>query len=366
MTRVHHWLRLFPAFVAFAPIGCWFDGKLKHDFGTVPASLDDGWEIGTPESVGLSPDALEGIHRVLLEEERFPGALGMLVIKDEKLVWEMYLRTPMDRDRYHHIQSATKSVTALAFGLARDDGRFPTLDATIADIFPEKMTGLDAVKQAITLRHLLTMSSGLDFDNSVFSMEMWVDKPADPLRHILDKSLYAAPGTVFRYRDADPQVIGYAIQRQVGIRERDLVARRVFEPLGIRDYFWESGGDGVTLAPHGLHLRPRDLAKVGQLVLDGGVWEGGRIVSQDWAVQMTSAQTTSSTKASDGSFFDYGYYWWMVPNGACAWGHGGQYVLLQPARRMVIVHIALPDTVDMEGSHLRDFLDLVAPLLEGG
>ena len=365
VTRVTQ-LLLLAAVVVLVTNGCWFDGQLKHDFGVVPVPSDDGWEIGTPESVGLSPEALRGIHRVLLEEERFPGSLGMLVIKDEKLVWETYLRTPLDRDRYHHIQSVTKSVTALAFGIARDDGLFPSLDTTIADLFPEKMAGLDARKPAITLRHLFTMSSGLDFDNADFSVEMWVDKPADPLRYILDKPLYAAPGTVFRYRDVDPQVVGYAIQRRLGISERDFVVQRLFAPLGIRDYSWESGSDGVSLAAHGLHLRPRDLAKIGQFVLDGGIWKGTRIVSQAWVDQMTSAQTTSSTPGPDGTFFRYGYYWWVVPNGVSAWGHGGQFVLLQPAQRLVIVHIALPDTADLDGSHLRDFVRLVAPLMAGG
>jgi CubicO group peptidase (beta-lactamase class C family) len=227
------------------------------------------------------------------------------------------------------------------------------------------MAGLDARKHAITLRHLLTMSSGLDFDNEVFSLEMWVDKPADPLRYILDKRLFADPGTTFRYRDADPQIVGYGIQKRVGTSERDFVARRVFAPLGIHDYFWESGRDGVSLAAHGLHLRPRDLAKIGQLVLNEGVWNGERIVSAEWVQLMTSAQTTSTTKGPDGQPFGYGYYWWIIPGGFSGWGHGGQFVLVQPARRMVLVHIAFPDTADMEGGELGDFLRLVAPLLNG-
>jgi CubicO group peptidase (beta-lactamase class C family) len=364
MRRTRH--LVLAAVVALATTGCWLEGKLKHDFGVVPVGLDDGWELDTPENVGLPSEALREIHEVLLEEERFPGSLGMLVIKDGKLVWEAYLRTRRDRDHYHHIQSVTKSVTSLAFGIARDDGLFPSLDTTMADLFPEKMAGLDARKHAITLRHLLTMSSGLDFENVDFSMEMWIGKPSDPLRYILDKPLYAAPGTVFRYRDADPQLLGYAIQRRVGTSERALVAQRLFAPLGIQDYSWESGIDGVSLAAHGLHLRPRDLAKIGQLVLDGGEWRGRTLISKEWIAQMTSAQTISPTRDENGKFFDYGYYWWMVPNGASAWGNGGQFVLVQPARRLVIVHVAYPDTADMDGSHLRDFLGLLAPLLTGG
>jgi CubicO group peptidase (beta-lactamase class C family) len=354
----------FVAMLGAVVPACIFDEKLKHDYGVVPQALDDGWEIATPESVGLSSDTLAQIHAELLREDRFVGSLGMLVVKDGKLVWETYLRTPADRDHVHHIQSATKSVTSVLFGMVRDDGLVGSadLDRTIGDLFPDKMSGLDPAKQGITLRELLTMRSGIAFDNSDFSGEMYTDKPNDQLRYILDKPLYAPPGTRFYYRDADPQIVGYAMQRLTGITARAFAAARLFAPLGITDYDWESAPDGTTMAPHGLHLRPRDLAKFGQLVLDGGTWRGTRLVSKDWIDQSTSAQVTSLVNGPNGTPYPFGYYWWITSHGASAWGHGGQYVLIVPPMNMVLVHIALPDTNDMDGDQLNDFLRLVKPL----
>jgi CubicO group peptidase (beta-lactamase class C family) len=208
------------------------------------------------------------------------------------------------------------------------------------------------------------MRSGLSFDNDDFSIEMWVDKPAHPLRYILSKPLYADPGQRFYYRDADPQIVGYALQKLAAQREGDLVKQHIFTPLGIRDYYWERGPDGVYLAAHGLHLRPRDLAKIGQLLLDRGEWRGTRVVSEEWLQLATTEQTTSTTRDRKGRFFPYGYYFWIVPGvGFAAWGHGGQFILVVPSEDMVIVQVALPDSDDLPGSHLNDLLGLVAPLL---
>ncbi len=359
--------RLFLASSLLVPpalSGCLFDGKLKHDFGVVPEQLDDGWSIGTPASVGLSSDALARIHGVLLDEDRFPGSLGLLVVKDDTLVFETYLRSPADRDRIHHVQSVTKSVVATTLGIARDRGFLPSLDVTLAEIFPDYMARRDPRKGAITLRHLLTMSSGIDVDNIDFNLEMWTHHHADPLGYLLDKPLYAAPGARFYYRNADPQLLAYALERVTGRRLWALAEAALFTPLGISDYYWQTGpDDGVTIAGSSLHLRPRDLAKLGQLVLDGGSWHGHNVVSPAWVAAMTRAQATSDTHDANGDLYPYGYYWWITPDGFAAWGNGGQFVVVEPAKRLMFVHIALPDTSGMDGSKLGDFLALIKPLL---
>jgi CubicO group peptidase (beta-lactamase class C family) len=338
--------------------GCLFDGDLKHDNPTVPEQLDDGWEIATPESVGLDPDVLARIHDELLREDAYVGTLGMLVIKDDKLVWETYLRTPSDRDAHHPIQSATKSVTSLVLGIVRDDLDGPSLDMPIDQIFADEMGELPAVKHAITLRHLLTMTSGIAFDNADFSLEMLVDRPADGIRYILDKPMYADPGDEFYYRDCDPQLVSYAIQRLTG---RDLAAiadERLFAPLGIDDFAWEHTRDGAATGAFALQLRPRDLAKLGVLALHQGEWRGQRIVPEDWLAESTRTQIESDVPG-----YPYGYYWWVVPGvGYSAWGHGGQFVLVVPDRDLVLVQIGFPNA-DLHGSALPQFVALVEPLL---
>jgi CubicO group peptidase (beta-lactamase class C family) len=342
--------------------GCLLDKDFKHRGPTQPEPLNDGWNIATPESVGMDPQALAAIHDELLLPERFVGALGFLVIKDGKLVFETYLRSLADRDHVHHLQSTTKSVTSLVFGIGRDQGWLPAVDTTLCSILPDECVGLEPRKQTITLDELLTMRSGLTFSNDVFSVEMWVDKPAHPIRYILDKPLFADPGTLFKYRDADPQLVGYAMQRLAGRNEESLGREFLFGPLGITDYYWDYGAQGETMAAHGLHLRPRDLAKIGQLALDGGVWNGTHVVSQAWL----DVSTVKQVQPDGHERLGYGYYWWTVPEagGFSTWGHGGQYAFVIPAKRMVLVLVSMPDTnADvLHGGILEQFVDLTRPL----
>jgi CubicO group peptidase (beta-lactamase class C family) len=194
-------------------------------------------------------------------------------------------------------------------------------------------------------------------------MEMWVGEPADPLRYILEKPLHAAPGGKFDYRDADPQLIAFALHALTGRHEKQLVDEWLFGPLQIEDWYWDEGRGGVTMGAHGLHLRPRDLAKIGQLVLDRGVWRGQRIVSAAWIDASTFPQLATPEQGSQGPL-SYGYYWWSAPQQQAfsAWGHGGQYALIAPERNLVIVQVAMPDAA-LHGARLGEFLELVAPLL---
>lgn len=347
--------------VALSGSGCLFDEDFKHRGPTIPESLDDGWEIAPPDSVGLDPQALAAIYEELLKPDKFVGALGFLVVKDGKLVFETYLRSLADRDHVHHMQSTTKSVTSILFGIGRDQGWIPSLDTTLCSILADECVGLDPRKLSITLDELLTMRSGLDFDDVDFSLEMWVDNPSDPIRHILDKPLFADPGTVYRYRSADAQLVGYAMQRLSGLTEKSLAVEYLFGPLGVRDYYWDHGAHGESMAAHGLHLRPRDLAKIGQLMLDEGAWQGVPIVSPSW-----HDLSTSKHVATDHPRFDYGYYWYIVPEAAgySTWGHGGQYAFVIPSQNLVLTLVSLPDTdpYELHGGMLENFVDLTRPL----
>jgi CubicO group peptidase (beta-lactamase class C family) len=175
--------------------------------------------------------------------------------------------------------------------------------------------------------------------------------------------MYAAPGERFSYRNADPQLVSYALQRVTGSTEQALADAWLFGPLGIQDYYWQADeDDGATVAGNGLHLKARDLAKFGQLLLDRGQWQGQTVVSSAWLDEMTTSQILSDFLDEDGQPIPYGYYWYVVPGGFAAWGNGGQYLLVDPARQLVIVQIALPDTAGLDGSTLPEFLALVSEL----
>jgi len=339
--------------------GCWLDGDLKQRRTTVPEPLDDGWEIATPESVGLDPAALARLHDEILREDRHTGMTGLLVVKDGKLVWETYLRSPADRDRIENRQSITKSITSLAVGISIARGELPGVGATVADLFPDESTRLDEVRRSITLGDLLTMRSGLDLDNDHFSIDMWVDRPREPLHYMLSRPLYADPGERFFYRDLDPQVVGYALTHATGRSEEGLVRERLFEPLGITDAFWPAGDDGVNHGADSLHLRARDLARFGQLCLQRGTWEGVELVPAAWIDDATSPHVATRNLDDRGEPIGYGYYFWVVSGlGYSMVGHGAQYVFVSPAHALVVVAIGHPDA-ELHGSTVREFVPLV-------
>jgi CubicO group peptidase (beta-lactamase class C family) len=345
--------------------GCVSDMPFKFDTSSVPEQLNDGWEVASPEEVDISPEVLDEVHAAFVSEDRYFNAKSLLVVKNGKLVFEAYCRTPDHRDRYGHVASVTKSVTSLVFGIVKSEGYIDSLGQYLYSIMPDKFPA-DIRKRSITLRHLLTMTSGLAFDNDVFSVEIYVDEPCDPVRYILAKSLYAMPGERFYYRDCDPHLASYVIGRLTGKTEAQWAKERLFEPLGIREYYWQADHTGTTMGAHGLHLRPRDMAKIGQLVLNHGRWQDQRIVDSTWVAASTRRQVDTPHQ-TEPHVYHYGYYWWVLPRWEAftAWGHGGNFIFIAPAKDMVIVMTSMPDTDDdTVGTQLDGFEELIRPLLE--
>jgi CubicO group peptidase (beta-lactamase class C family) len=380
------------ALVALLAAGCLLDGEPKQRSTTTPPALDDGWPIATPAEVGLDPAVLAAIHDELLQGDRHLGALGLLVIKDGALVFETYLRSQDDRAALHPVRSITKTVTALSYGAARQRGLAPPPDATLCSTLGGACDGLDPAIRQVRLEHLLTMRSGIDFDNGDYMREMWLDPPADPLRHILAKPLHAMPGEVFRYSNADAQLLSYGLSRWTGAPMRALTEEVLLGPLGIDRYHWEDTPDGQTPAPHGLYLSPRDLARLGQCLLDRGRWRGEAVIDERFVAAATAPRVVSDEPWAEG-LLDYGYHLWIIPGshrepspsaqgrvpgshrepspsaqggapggrGYLAFGRGGQYVLVVPDRRLVVVEISLAFH-DLHGSRPAEFLELTAPL----
>jgi len=344
---------------------CVADSRLKHPSSTTPESLNDGWEIAVPGDVDLDADSLDKVMAAISAEDRYLNTLALLVARRGRLVFETYLRAPDDRDRYHHVMSVTKSVTSLGIGLALERGLSANLDTALYGYLPDKFDG-DLRKREITVRDLLTMRSGLLFDNDDFSIEMYAGEPRDEIAHILGKSLYALPGDSFYYRDCDPHLMSCAVQRVTGQTLEALVRDNIFTPLGIADYYWQQTREGYSCGAHALHLRTRDMAKLGQLVLQHGAWQGRQLVPAAWVDSATAAQTTPDFGRERG--WSYGFYWWIVPrfHGFTAWGAGGQYIFVVPDRELVVVMVSLPDvSADDVGTTLDAFEDLVAPIVNG-
>lgn len=305
------------------------DLKLAYG-GHAPESLGDGWVVSTPDAEGFDAARLDAVYRDLYARDRYPTAQGLLVVRHGRLVAEAYVRDPLDRDRPHHLQSATKSVTALLTGILWDQGLLASVHTPLYEIIPEAFDD-DPAKRAITVFHALTMQTGLEFDNDVNTVRLVYSKGSS-LEYVLHRRLTFAPGTAFYYHDGNPQLVSGAIQALSGMTEEAFADRHLLGPLGIHDYWWERHGDGLSFGAFGLWLRPRDMAKIGLMLVQDGVFEDRRLVSSEWLAEATEPHTP------DG---DYGYYFWLFPNDDFrAEGHGGQVIHVDGRNDLVVVLIA--------------------------
>jgi CubicO group peptidase (beta-lactamase class C family) len=292
--------------------------------GDSPADLKDGWVVSGPGEQGLNPDLLQAIGP-RFEAWKEANAHAILVARHGVLVYERYfagederLGEPIGRIAYdatmrHDVRSITKSVTSLLVGTAIDRGWIKDLDASVFSLLPKYADLRTPDKDRITLRHLLTMSAGfawneeLPYSNPENSERLMIEAP-DPIRYVLEQPLAATPGQIYRYSGGATALLAAVLQETSG-KSLDVLAREVlFDPLDITDVEWMRYGNGEAMAASGLRLRPRDLAKIGQLVLAGGSWGSKRIVSASWIKESTTPKingVASSSTAINGGWGDH-------------------------------------------------------------
>ncbi|GAA4521835.1 serine hydrolase domain-containing protein [Nonomuraea ferruginea] len=272
-----------------------------------------------------------------------PGLHGIVVVQRGERVLERYgagqdfrLGDPLghvtfDAGTPHDVRSITKSVVALLYGIALESGLVPDPGERLLDQFPAHRDLADA---ALTVEHALTMTLGLEWDESVpytsaANSEIAMEEAPDRYRYVLERPIVEEPGTRWSYCGGATALLGGIIARGAG-RPLDEYARQVlFEPLGIGAFEWTKGADGVPLAAAGLRLTPRDLAAIGVMVLRGG--DG--VVPESWLREALRPRVPI-----DGDRH-YGYHWY-VETGATpavsASGNGGQRLLVIPSRDLVV------------------------------
>lgn len=308
--------------------GCLVDPALKPAFtGFAPEPSSDGWEISTPEAEGMDPAGIEEVYRRLFSEDLYPTIRSLLIVRHGKLVAEGYSRDPRDRDRFHPMQSVTKSITALLVGIARGEGLVPSLDTPLHDLMPEYFDD-DLRKRAITVRDVLTMRTGLEFDNDTDTGK-FLYSAGSSVGNVLRRPLVSEPGSQFYYHDANPQLASGLLKKVTRRTPEAYADMALFGPLGIRDYQWEKHRDGLNFGAFGLWMRPRDMAKIGQLMLQGGVWEGRRVLPSSWIEESTRIHANGN----------YGLYWWVHEENQVyrAAGAGGQIILVDEGNDLVVV-----------------------------
>ena len=252
----------------------------------------------------------------------------------------------------HDARSVTKSIVSVLFGIALSDGVIGDLDQPVLDYFPEYPDLRTPERLQIRLRHLLSMTSGLHWDERTFpytdrrNSETAMDLAQDRLRHILSQPIDTKPGEKWAYSGGDVALIAEVISRVTKTPIDVYAERKLFQPLQISEVDWVKDAKGVPIAASGLRLRPRDMAKIGEMMLQRGRWKDAQIVPAAWVDVSTSRQAQLSRDLKCG--WQYGYYWWLGT--ICdrehdrpyffASGNGGQLIWVNPSLELVVVTTA--------------------------
>lgn len=292
-----------------------------------------GWRTSVPEAQGVDSEQLAQV--VDLVRERGLAVDSLLIVRHGYVVLDAYFY-PYSPGRLHDLASVTKSVTATLAAIAIEAGLIGGFDTPVATLLPEAASG-DARKARITIRDLLSMSSGLQCGYAPGEAELraMLDAP-DWSRFVLDLPMATEPGRAFAYCSGNSHLLSALISRRAGTSALEFARARLFAPLGIRDAVWPVDPQGLNRGWGDLRLHPRDLAKLGFLYLHRGRWEDRQIVSADWVERATRAQRR--VPAYDA---DYGLGWWVLkpPYAGLyeARGRGGQFVTVVPAGDVVAV-----------------------------
>ena len=292
-----------------------------------------GWPTAPPESHGFDSaklaDALVTIH------DQAPAAHSVVLLHRGELVLDAAF-FPYDGSTPHDLASVTKSFTTTLIGIAIDQGAL-ALDDPVVSFFPDRtIANLDARKERLTVGDLVSMRTGLDC--------VWLpDEPTlaameaseDYVQFTLDLPMVAEPGSTWEYCSPGMHLLSAILTRATGMTELDFAWRYLFGPLGMRDVIWPADRQGYTHGWGDLMLYPEDAAKLGQLVLNRGTWNGQRIVSEAWIAAATKPQVQTSDPEQS-----YGYGWWIMNESDVggeikAAGRGGQWVALYPALDLV-------------------------------
>ncbi|MHA2099559.1 MAG: serine hydrolase domain-containing protein [Candidatus Kariarchaeaceae archaeon] len=307
---------------------CVTDPEIKLKFEEyVPEQLNDGWEISTPQAEGFDPSRIDRIYADLFSEDLYPTARSMLIIRNGKLVAEAYCKDKADRERFHAMQSATKSITSMTMGIAVDKGLVDSLNIAVFNYIPEYFDN-DNRKRDITIYHTLTMQTGLAFVNDDHTNELF-NYSGNSLDYVLQKNLRFLPGSSFYYNDGDPQLISAIIQKVSGMTMEQFADENLFHPLGINNYQWENHSDGITFGAFGLWQTPRDMAKIGKLMVQNGTWNNEQIISTAWIEESIRIHANTN----------YGYYWWNYEGGTTffAEGRGEQLIYVNQEKNIAVV-----------------------------
>ena len=333
----------------------------------------DSWPVSSPETEGIDPAAIQAIHADM-EAGKYGLIDHFLLIRNGRIVADYryerdYASIAADYDTTNHqynydhpdwhpyyrdtelhtMQSVTKSVTSAALGIAIDEGMLQDVATPAMAMFEGyEQDFTDPRREAVKLEDLLTMRSGIDWNEMISYADstnscILMEASDEWIQFVLDQPMREDPGTIFDYNSGASVLLGKLVRVGTGMRIDDWAREKLFEPIGIDEFYWKITPDGEVDTEGGLYLTTHDLARIGYLFLRRGKWEDRQVISESWALKSTSPVVSDTYPEDDDINVGYGYQWW-VPNQEngeteifAANGYGGQFLLVAPDYDIVAV-----------------------------
>jgi CubicO group peptidase (beta-lactamase class C family) len=339
MVRVDRKASVLLAIIAFFLASC---GTPQLPTVSPQTWTSGTWPTSSPEEQGIDSAKLAAMLDQILANRHPIDAV--LVVRNGTMVMDATVH-PFQPDSKHIIHSCTKSIVSALIGIAIEEGYIRGTGQRVIDLFPGRtIANLDANKRAMTLEDLLTMSSGLDCQDSY--LYRWrglnqMRQSDDWVQHVLDLPMIAEPGTRFEYCNGVSFLLSAIIQETTGQTTLDFAREHLFGPLEISDVDWPANPQGINIGWGELHMKPHDMAKIGYLYLHDGRWGEQQVVPAEWTA-------ASTKKYIDGTLQDgYGYQWWIDGTGYyMALGYAGQCIFVIPDLELVVVFVSDLDEAD--------------------
>lgn len=323
------------------------------------------WHTSTPQEQGLNSLKLDSLLQMMHDKETFPDVNSLLILRNGYKVVEEYFNG-YQKGTLVTVQSVSKSFMSALIGIAIEQGIIESVDQKVISFFPNKknIENLDDRKKAIKLEDLLTMRTGTDFH------ERGMDSPGIELNRLaadwdtyyLNRPMVNDPGVMFQYDSGGPVLFSSILKNLTGMHADVFADKYLFNHLNITKRFWAKNNEGHPHTGGGLHIMPEDMAKLGQLYLQNGMWEGKQIFSAKW-VEESFKLHVKFELPDNHPYAGYGYYWWVLkidPKDETkgyiytAIGQWGQYIFVIPKYDMVVV--STTDALSNNAGHPISFL----------
>ena len=325
-------------------MSCLKNDELNITFKTLePKEIGDGLILSDPVAEGMNYSELTNIYEDVYADNNLWSLRSLLVFRNGKLVAESYLKDENDITNRHIIWSVTKQVMGMLTGLAIENGYISSVNDSISNYFDSELVN-HTDKNSISISNLLTMQSGINFNNDGLNGDtdkMLRQIPDNSVDYILGLPINASQGTVFHYNDGNPHLMSALLQKQTGKPTDEWADEVLFSKIEFTNYNWVRYKDGTTLGAFGIETTPRELGKLALCVANNGEWKGNQIISSDWIDQMITPHVQS-----DSPDLSFGYYWWIDESRNVHFmdGHGGQFAFIVPSKDLVVVMTSFPNT----------------------